>query len=348
MKNRLKPIALIAAVICFAACEKNNEVRHERNITYTVDAQTVTVYLTTEAEWDALLDQFCDYAEGGSSVTFRNANSAAKSATKEAITYSTTDREAMKRWMARMEDEGKTVTVTYDSQTGIWSGTAYATAPLPVSGAHTFVCDYWPDYIAIVTVDPTANRCYGTWGHAHVWSLYGLPWGICSYTTTRYTCQECPQEYHLTNIYWNGIDVGGTCQMHGDTLHVECGGMLPQCTTCIGMFDLVRSTQYETWVSTNNGYDVVLHIDRANHVAVASTPADYINTVVDFPQGRFHYEDDEYGNRQTYLSTYPPVLDTTSLYGEAYNIYQTSPTQEEWRLICDCLNPPTFIFNRIN
>lgn len=87
---------------------------------------------------------------------------------------------------------------------------------------------------------------------------------------------------------------------------------------------------------------------RANRVAVASTPADYISTVVHFPQGRFHYEDDEYGIRQAYRDTYPPVLDSVPLYGEAYNIYQASPTQEEWSLICDCLNPPTFIFNRVN
>ena len=129
---------------------------------------------------------------------------------------------------------------------------------------------------------------------------------------------------------------------------MEYGGMAPQCNTCISVFDMVRSTQYETWVSTNNGYDVVMHIDRANRVAVAATPANYINTIVEFPQGRFHYEDDEYGNRQTYLGVYPPVHDTTPLYGNAYNILQVSPTQEEWRLICDCLNPPTFVFNRVD
>ena len=133
MKTIIKLLALLAAVLTLAACEKDKEeTRHERDIVYTVAEQTTTtVHLTTEAEWDALLDQFCNYAEDGSSVTFRNANSVAKSATKEAVTYSTTNREEMKRWMARMEDEGKTVTVTYDNGTHTYNGIAYATAPQP-------------------------------------------------------------------------------------------------------------------------------------------------------------------------------------------------------------------------
>ena len=112
----IKLLALLAAVFTVAACNKDKEeLRHERDIVYTVAEQTTTtVHLTTEAEWDALLDQFCDYAEGGSSVTFRNAKSANKSTTKEAITYSTTDREEMKRWIAQMEDEGKTIRWTYE------------------------------------------------------------------------------------------------------------------------------------------------------------------------------------------------------------------------------------------
>ena len=130
MKKIAFVTALLAAVFALTGCRSEPvELRHERDIVYTVAEQTTNVHLTTEAEWQALLDRFCDYAEGGSSVTFRNTNRAAKAATKEAVTYSTTDREAMKRWMAQMEDEGMTVTVTYDPATGTWNGTAYATAP---------------------------------------------------------------------------------------------------------------------------------------------------------------------------------------------------------------------------
>ena len=163
MKNTLKIFTLIAAVLTMAACEKNNEkpVNHERDITYTIapatsaidNATTTTIHLETEAEWQELLDRFCDYAEEGSEVTFYNANhKVTKSATKDATTFSTSDREAMKRWMAQMEDEGLTVTVTYDPATGTWNGTAYATAPQPQEGdCYTGVLvyvqqDYYSDY----------------------------------------------------------------------------------------------------------------------------------------------------------------------------------------------------------
>ncbi len=149
-----------------------------RDITYTVtegpqassrhdgNAQPTTVHLKTEAEWQALLDRFCDYAEEGSEVTFYNANQiATKSATKDAATFSTTSREEMKRWMAQMEDEGMTVTVSYDPNTGTWNGTAYATAPsptpdpLPTLGCDvlTYVCDASPMWRIILSVD-TANQ----------------------------------------------------------------------------------------------------------------------------------------------------------------------------------------------
>ena len=132
MKHTVKLFTLLAAVLIFAACNKDKEeLRQERDIVYTVAEETTAVHLTTEAEWQQLLDHFCDYAEGGSSVTFRNAKSTNKSATKEAVTYSTTDREEMKRWMAQMEDEGKTVTVSYDPSSGTYHGEAYATAPHP-------------------------------------------------------------------------------------------------------------------------------------------------------------------------------------------------------------------------
>ena len=165
MKTTIKLTVLLAAVLTLAACNPE-PVEVERDIVYTVDETTTTVHLRTDAEFDALLEQFCDYAEDGSTVTFYNANhKAAKSPTKEAVTYSTTDREAMKRWMAQMEDEGKTVTVTYDPATGTWNGTAYATAPsptpdpLPTLGCDvlTYVCDASPMWRIILSVD-TANQ----------------------------------------------------------------------------------------------------------------------------------------------------------------------------------------------
>ena len=167
MKTAIKLIPLLTAVLCLAACEPTDKGR-TRDITYTVAKQTTTVHLATEAEWQELLDRFCDWAEDGNEVTFYNGTQAAslrsiadklsasqksragspRTNTKDATTYSTTDREAMKRWMAQMEDAGMTVTVTFDSNTGTWNGTAYATAPQPQprsrQGCHTGVLTQTP------------------------------------------------------------------------------------------------------------------------------------------------------------------------------------------------------------
>ena len=194
MKTRF--YILLAAVLCLAACEKNPESSDkQRDITYTVGTpssnwhmpdgnrrpmETVTVHLETEAEWQELLNRFCDWAEDGNEVTFYNANQiATKSATKEAVTYSTTDREAMKRWMAQMEDEGKTVTVTYDPATGTWNGTAYATAPQPQmgNGVATFVDpDYGNGLDVIVTIDSSNHTAYVNFDYENYW--LHMPCGV--------------------------------------------------------------------------------------------------------------------------------------------------------------------------
>lgn len=133
MKHLFRLTTLLAAVLTFTACNDKEDVLHQRDITYTVDETTTTVHLKTDAEFDALLDRFCDYAESGSTVTFYNANSVAKGSTKDATHFSTTNREEMRRWMRRMENEGMTVTISYDSSTGTYNGMAYATAPQPQS-----------------------------------------------------------------------------------------------------------------------------------------------------------------------------------------------------------------------
>ena len=165
MKHLLKFTFVVAAVLMLASCYKCPP-EGDHVVAYTVDkGPEQRVYLVDNNEWQALLDRFCDYAEDGSEVTFYNANHmATKSATKDATTYSTTDREAMKRWMAQMEDEGMTVTVTFDPNTGTWNGTAYATAQSVGNGVATYVSpcfDGWGNCLnVIVTIDSANSTAY--------------------------------------------------------------------------------------------------------------------------------------------------------------------------------------------
>ena len=193
MKQTLKILSLLAAMLTLAGCDPDEMFNTERDITYTVSektnysehpekTETTTVHLKTEAEWQALLDRFCDWAEGGSTVTFhrvgtqRAASASGKGIAltghalslqaKDAVEYSTTSREEMKRWMALMEDEGKTVTVSYDPATGTWNGTAYATAPQQPAqgGVKTYVNMGFNEMSGgmnvIVTIDSANHTAY--------------------------------------------------------------------------------------------------------------------------------------------------------------------------------------------
>lgn len=139
MNKSLKIIALIAMFQGFAACESTGggdtvvpDGNHE--VVYILNSRVNRTTLTSDSEWDQLLDRFCDYTADGQTVTFygRNQSAAASkrtSASKEATSISTTSRDEMKRWMKEMERAGKTVTVTYDEGTGTWNGTAYVNGP---------------------------------------------------------------------------------------------------------------------------------------------------------------------------------------------------------------------------
>ena len=71
MKTTVKFFALLTVVLTLAACNKDkDDLRHERDIVYIVDADQHNAHLETDSEFDALLDDFCDFAKSGSTVTF--------------------------------------------------------------------------------------------------------------------------------------------------------------------------------------------------------------------------------------------------------------------------------------
>lgn len=160
MRNILKFVALIATMtVALSACDKpennnpnennvNNEPK-ERVILYTIGSSESRQTLETEGQWDTLLDVLCEQAQKGNTVTFYNMDQTTyltgekAGGTKAAKTFSTTNRDEMKAWMKKMEEEGRTVVVTYDN--GTWNGTAYATAPssstsVGIIGTWHFTC----------------------------------------------------------------------------------------------------------------------------------------------------------------------------------------------------------------
>lgn len=144
MKNTLRFTAFVAVLmLAFSACDKTNgndpiineenNDPQERVIVYTVGQTENRQTLETEGEWDSLLDKLCTQAQNGQTVTFYNMDlttyfsDKGAGGTKAAKTFSTSNRDEMKAWMKKMEEEGRTVVVTYND--GTWNGWAYATAP---------------------------------------------------------------------------------------------------------------------------------------------------------------------------------------------------------------------------
>ena len=135
---------MVVVVLCFAACKKQdnnvdgggedgNHNKVERAIIYTVGHSENQRTVTTEAEWDALLDHLCDQAQSGNEVVFYNMSPTScptgkkLHAPKSPTSISTSSRDEIKAWMREMEEQGRTVKVSYDSSTGTWTGVAYST-----------------------------------------------------------------------------------------------------------------------------------------------------------------------------------------------------------------------------
>ena len=145
IKRTLKITALMALVVmCLAACKKQetnvdggggdgNHNKVERAIIYTVGHSENQRTVATEAEWDALLDHLCDQAQSGNEVIFYNMRPTSchtgkkVQAPKSPTTISTSSLDEIKAWMRDMEEQGRTVKVSYDSSTGTWTGVAYST-----------------------------------------------------------------------------------------------------------------------------------------------------------------------------------------------------------------------------
>lgn len=135
----MRTTMLLGLLLALAGCHDEKEV--DRTIVYAVDSKISSVTLTTEQQWDDMLDNLCSYAESGSVVQFRNADNSdlTKHASKKEETLVTKDREKMKEWMKKKEMEGKTVTITFDKQSGTYSGRAYAAAAVQSYGCYTGV-----------------------------------------------------------------------------------------------------------------------------------------------------------------------------------------------------------------
>lgn len=101
-----------------------------RNVNYIVCGESATATVTGEAEWHALLDSLFDAVDGGCELTFWDA-AAAQQQAKETVTYTTASRDSAFAWGEKMYDEGYTISVIFDPQTGRYNCSAVKTNSAP-------------------------------------------------------------------------------------------------------------------------------------------------------------------------------------------------------------------------
>ena len=128
MKTKTFIIACLATLGLMAAgCQKELSPAPATSYTlnYSVDGETTTVTVCGDAEMTNLLRQLNTFARQGHLVTVAQSGAeGAAGQAKDVITFSTTSESEMLAWEAARLKEKCQVTITFDSQTGTYTGTA--------------------------------------------------------------------------------------------------------------------------------------------------------------------------------------------------------------------------------
>ena len=132
MKNVIITLAALALLATTAiSCQKETDYSSvvpitcsKHNVIYHIDGATHYAYIHSETEWHAFMERMFAQARQGHRITVCRATTARQVATKETVTYKTSDHEDAKRWAKDMIAEGYEVDITYDEVNCIYIVTA--------------------------------------------------------------------------------------------------------------------------------------------------------------------------------------------------------------------------------
>ena len=127
MKMYFKTAALLAALTLVAtACQKENEVypivgteqtMETIHVVYSINGEVFQATLS-ESEWDAFVERMLALAREGYEVSFSKNRSTLSSQSKERVTFTTKDEKKALDWADEMSNQGYSVTITFDQNTG--------------------------------------------------------------------------------------------------------------------------------------------------------------------------------------------------------------------------------------
>lgn len=285
-------LLMAALVVTAVSCTDDDKTQTtpERSIVYAVQSAdtyaapmsaAVNVDLHSEQEWDALLDNFCDYVAQGNTVTFYNPRNAQfmhsqgtkrSGGVKESHNIKTTSKTEMKEWCKDMEAKGLKVVIDYDKDSGTWSGYAYALPPSQAAQTQTYECsssDGVGFYHFVLTADPVMQRLFVT---ASGTTYYGLDINAPIVGYHSYNPLDSNQQAvaGATYLYMENLlgDRMGTHYLIPGTGDFAFDGSpftlqnldLPQGAS---NFAFTTTNKYDTWVCEEAGINIVLHVDRS-------------------------------------------------------------------------------------
>ena len=132
MKKVFRTIALVSIIgLTATSCQKESatfsqesteQIGNNHTVMYSVDGISQCATFTSEEEWLEFLQQLFIWAEEGHQVSFRNAESFnSVTPSKEKVVFTTHSKTEAETWAFEMEKNGYDVTVSYDSNTGIYT-----------------------------------------------------------------------------------------------------------------------------------------------------------------------------------------------------------------------------------
>lgn len=131
MKKTTKTIAAILGLLAVAGCQKENTTNLDTSFSstetvmyYQTGSTSGYVAISSDTAWDLFLEQMLALAREGYQVSFSSSQLAQEHATKDIVTFSTTNKDEAKAWSKQMANDGYTVTINYDTKTGVYTCTA--------------------------------------------------------------------------------------------------------------------------------------------------------------------------------------------------------------------------------
>lgn len=131
MNRTIKLAACLALLGTVAVgCQKENfsatQIATEENesvyaVSYSIDGENHSVTLVGDAAWTDFLNWMLALSEEGHNVAFRLNTNRQEAATKEEITYTTSDHDDAYAWAKQKGEEGYTVYISFDDKTGIYT-----------------------------------------------------------------------------------------------------------------------------------------------------------------------------------------------------------------------------------